>query len=168
MKVHSLVIASVMLLLSVSCRTGSAEVVTETPHSIEAIPRAVIYRTNINVNDNVPVRVTAEGTKILSYPAPSDVGQFSTPVELAEGWLLDRRGGVGSDTRFLTYTYSDYSCLKEPPSVSVLIDHIIKEARVTATYQLDVSLQQALADTASINDLIRSGAVQSLPRVTIK
>ena len=45
------------------------------------IPRAVVYRTNGDYADNVPVTVAADGT-LLSYPAPGDVGAHSAPVGL--------------------------------------------------------------------------------------
>lgn len=167
MKINSIVIVSALMLFSTSCRSQSAEMRNVERPGTGALPRAVIYQTNINVNDNVPVSVSADGNMLVSFPGPSDIGQFSTPISLAAGWLLDRRGGIGQNTRFLTYTYDQYSRLEQLPSVSALLEHIIKDARVTATFQLDMSLQQAVADTAYINDLIRSGVVKSPPRIQV-
>ncbi len=164
MRIKPLLLLSSLLLLSASCRTEKLRV--ETLPRTGTIPRAVIYRTNINVNDNVPITVSADGLRILSFPGPGDVGTFSTPIELADGWLLDRRGGIGQNTLFLTYTYSEYSELREAPAIQILLEHIIPQAKVTDTYRLDVTVQEALSDTASINNLIRKGSFGP-PRITV-
>ena len=36
-------------------------------------PKAVIYKTNGDYNDNVPVNLNADRTSFVSYPDPSDV-----------------------------------------------------------------------------------------------
>lgn len=118
------------------------------------IPRAVVYRTNGDYADNVPVTVAADGT-LLSYPAPGDVGAHSAPVRLADGLLLDRRG-IGRGTVFTTYTYSDYSRLPEAPSAARLKAAIIAGSGISFRATLPMTLAEALADTAAVNDYIRS------------
>ncbi len=119
-----------------------------------ALPRAVIYKTNGDYTDNVPVTLNAAGTALVSFPAPSDLTDLSTPLPLADGYLLDRRG-VSMNTRFTRYTYDSYRALAAPPSPATLIDSIIPGARVTELHRLDITLQQALGDTAAVNNLIR-------------
>lgn len=125
------------------------------------MPRAVIYRTNGDYNNNVTITVNAAGTAPVSYPGPGDVGEQSVPVVLDGGWLLDRRGGIGAQTRFLTYTYSRYHELPAPPAVETLMESIIPEARVTAAYRLPLSA--ANVDTAAVNKLIRDGLKDCTP-----
>lgn len=119
-----------------------------------ALPRAVIYKTNGDYRDNVPVTLNAAGTALISFPAPTDITDLSTPLPLADGYLLDRRG-VSENSRFTRYTYAQYRALPAPPAPAALIDSIIPGARVTVIHRLDITLQQALGDTAAVNDLIR-------------
>lgn len=119
-----------------------------------ALPRAVIYKTNGDYRDNVPVTLNAAGTALVSFPSPSDITDFSTPLQLADGYLLDRRG-VSENSRFTRYTYDQYRALAAPPSPTTLMDSIIPGARITELRRLDITLQQALGDTAAVNDIIR-------------
>ncbi len=119
-----------------------------------ALPRAIIYKTNGDYRDNVPVTLNAAGTALVSFPSPSDLTDQSTPLPLADGYLLDRRG-VTMNTRFTRYTYDRYRALITPPAPATLIDSIIPSARVTELHRLDITPQQAMGDTAAVNDLIR-------------
>ena len=118
------------------------------------LPKAIIYKTNGNYNDLVPVNLNPDGT-LLSYPDPTDVGEFCTPLPLEGGWLLDRRGGIGTGTRFTRWTYSEYHALPQVPSPQQLLDNLVPEARVTAAYRLPVNANAA--DTAVCNGFIRDG-----------
>lgn len=82
-------------------------------------PKAVIYKTNGDYNDNIPVNLNPSRDSLISYPGSSDVSpERSTPIKLDKGWLLDRRGGIGTNTAFLNITYSDFHNLKTLPSHS--------------------------------------------------
>ncbi len=120
------------------------------------MPRAVIYKTNVDVTDHVPVVLNADGT-FLSYPAPSDLNAGQTPVALADGWFLDRRGAIGRGTVFLKYTYKEYEALQQAPSPEQLRAAIMPGAKVTEAYRLPILASEARNDTAVVNNLIRSG-----------
>lgn len=112
------------------------------------MPKAVVYRTNGDYDDKVPVSLSPDGKSLVSYPAPGDVSEaLSTPVRLRDGWLLDRRG-IGANTAFLKYSYKEYSALSQAPSPRELLDAIIPGARVTEAYQLPVNASEAAADPA--------------------
>ncbi len=117
-------------------------------------PKARIYKTNGDYRLNVPVTL-ADGN-ITSYPDVADIIPAMLPIELADGYILDRRG-ITSNTAFTTYTYEAYSSLEQTPSVDVLKDAIIPEATVVEIIQLPFEAQTAVADTARCNQLIRSG-----------
>ena len=119
------------------------------------IPRAVIYKTNGNYADCVPVTLNADGRSLQSFPGPGDVSPDSRPLPLADGWLLDRRGGIGPNTAFLTYTYAQYAALPAVPSMAELMARINKSARVTEAVRLTIPATPA--DTAACNRLIRDG-----------
>lgn len=120
------------------------------------LPRAVIYRTNGDYDDRVPVTLDATRTSIVSYPAPTDITSASVPLVLADGWLLDRRGGISVNSAFLDWTYAQYAAMSHTPSIAEIMSHIIPEARVTAIRVLPLTATEALADTARLNTMIRS------------
>lgn len=129
------------------------------------LPRAVIYKTNVDVNNHVPVTLTADGTAFLSFPAPSDLNASQMPLPLTDGWLLDRRGAIGPNTVFLTYTYSQYESLPQAPSPDQLRDSIMPGAHVTEAYRLPVSINQARKDTTVVNGIIRNGLIGAVPLI---
>lgn len=120
------------------------------------LPRAVIYRTNGDYDDRVPVTLDATRTSIVSYPAPTDITSASAPLVLADGWLLDRRGGISVNSAFLDWTYAQYAAMSHAPSIAEIMSHIIPEARVTVIRALPLTATEALADTARVNTMIRS------------
>lgn len=133
------------------------------------IPRALIYRTDGDYQHNVPITVGPDGN-IISFPAPTDL-RYTSPVPVADGWLLDRRG-VGERTRFTRYTYAQYETLATPPTLEQLRQAIIPGARVTQAYSLPMTNSEAANDTAAVNTLIRQGLpgctqVIDMPRVMV-
>lgn len=118
------------------------------------IPKAVIYRTNGDYSQNVAITLNPARDAVVSYPAPGDVSEASAPVALGDGWLLDRRGGVGLNSAFLTYTYSQYAKLPQAPSTGELMGSILPDARVTEVKTLPITLSQALADPAALKEAV--------------
>lgn len=114
-----------------------------------ALPKGIVYKTSGDFRENVPVRLNADGT-LLGYPAPQDIPENVLPVSLEGGWLLSPVG-VGSNTVFTRYTYSEYRQMKEPPSPEEILKSVIPGAKVTATMELPMTLSEALADTAAVN-----------------
>lgn len=113
------------------------------------MPNARIYRTSTDVDALVPVTVNPATGQLVSYPAPTDITGASMPVVLKDGWLLDRRG-IGPDTRFVNYTYSQYHDLTEAPSPSRLLESIVPDARVTEIVELPYkvgTVTPAMADS---------------------
>lgn len=121
------------------------------------LPRAVVYRTNGDYDDRVPVTLDATRASIVSYPAPTDVTEASVPLVMSDGWLLDRRGGISMNSAFLDWTYAQYAAMPHAPSIAEIMAHIIPEARVTAIRILPLTATEAAADTARVNAIIRIG-----------
>lgn len=90
----------------------------------QAGPPVIIYKTTRDYSRNVPVMLNADGTKIVSYPAVSDVRSLPYPTPLADGYLLDNRG-IGQYVAFLSYTYEEYAALPKTPTASELFEKII-------------------------------------------
>ena len=119
------------------------------------LPYARIYKTNGDYNDNVAAQFDNISGTFISYPAPSDVGKFSTPLILVDGWLLDRRGGVAYNTVFLKWTYSEYSRLNEVPTLAELKESILTKAKVIEVREIPMTINKAMQDTSAVNAYIK-------------
>ena len=94
--------------------------------SVTMLVPIIIYKTHGDYRNLVPVTLNADGTGIISYPAPGDVGRngrYSTPVEIDDGYLWDRRG-ISANSAFTDYTYEQYAALQSAPSTDELMSHI--------------------------------------------
>ena len=105
-------------------------------------PRAVVYRTRADYRDRVPVALSADGRRLLSFPAPTDVGPDKRPVALSGDYLLDRCG-IGSDVAFLDYTYEEYARLSAPLPPDTLLAHVLDAAPLLEMYRLPLSAGEA-------------------------
>jgi hypothetical protein len=96
-------------------------------------PQAIIYKTIKDYTNLVPVIMNSEKTKIVSYPAPTDVfyqGKLAKPTVLKNGYLLDNRG-INENVAFLNYTYEEYSKLPEAPSMKDMLSRITERNPLT-------------------------------------
>lgn len=110
-----------------------------TPHiSTGKKPAAVtapvyIYKMKKDYSQQVPVTMDATRTKVVSYPAPTDLklnGRFAYPTPLENGFWLDNRG-IDRNVAFLSYTYEEYSRLPEAPVADTLLKYIIDKDPLT-------------------------------------
>jgi len=88
--------------------------------------QSIVYKTTDNFDDYVPVIMNVEKTRIVAYPAPTDLfykGVLAKPTILKNGYLLDNRG-ITENVVFLNYTYEAYSKLKEAPALNELLKNI--------------------------------------------
>lgn len=87
----------------------------------------IVYKTKSDYYNLVPVSLSEDKLRIVSYPHPSDIivdGNFSLPVRLTEGYLIDNRG-INRNTAFLNMTYKEYANLNQLPSTIAMYDMII-------------------------------------------
>lgn len=123
-----------------------------------AMPPAMVYKTNGDYFNNVPVTLNAERTEIVSFPAPTDITDASLPLRFAGGWLLDRRG-VTENSAFLDYTYKEYRKLKQTPTSAELMEHIIPGSEVTEMRRLPIPLWKAIDDPVEASKLVDGSPV---------
>lgn len=118
-------------------------------------PQALIYKTKSNYNNLVPVLLSVDKTKIISYPHPTDImrgNEYSFPTVLKEGYLLDNRG-INENVAFLKLTYEEYAGLKNVPSLKELYNLIIDKDPLTEL--CDCGNKSAFTDAQKqLNDLI--------------
>lgn len=143
-----------------SCRTASAPSRTDTlpQEPAAALPPTVVYLTDGDYADNVPVTLNEARTAIVSYPDPRDISATSHPIRLAGGWLLDRRG-VTPASAFLDYTYKEYAALPSCPDPVELMRHIIPGSHVTEIRQLPIRMWQAVENPVEASKLVGNAPV---------
>lgn len=101
-------LVSVMILsLCFSCDSSKRTVNTDA--SMSSAP-VMVYKTSSDYFYNVPITLSEDKSRIVSYPHPIDllVGyNYATPTRLKNGYLLDNRG-INSNVAFLRLTYEEY------------------------------------------------------------
>lgn len=99
----------ILLIIILSC-TNIKE--TAVPFDIKHI---IIYKTNSNYRNKVPVILSDDKKRIISYPQKNDLvidGTFRYPIELKNGYLLDVKG-ISLNSVFLDITYEEYYQLEQ-------------------------------------------------------
>ncbi len=127
-----------------------------------AIPPVIIYKTKNDYYNNVPVGLSADKTSIISYPDIHDTyfnGDLAYPTKLANGYLLDNRG-IGPNSAFTVYSYTEYSQLEQTPTPDILIRMILDNDPFTELYQVNCS-----RDTSEINKIIISGLKENCKKL---
>lgn len=90
--------------------------------TVAATAPALVYRTSTDHRDHVPVLLSDDRSRIVSYPHPKDLRMpsgYPTPTPLGKDYLLDNRG-IGLNVAFLDMTYEQYAALQEAPSLEKL------------------------------------------------
>ena len=161
----AIILASVLIVGGVAgCKSNKAAdrsvqvAVTPQPIGGESrfIPKAIVYRTDGNFYDKVPITLNADRTEVTSFPAPTDLSERSMPLHLSDGWMLDRRG-VGPNTVFTSYTYKEYMALPQAPSPTELLAHVIPGSGITSLVELPLTMTQASSDPKLCDEYIASG-----------
>ena len=93
----------------------------------------IVYRTKQDHSEHVPVIMNDDRSAIVSYPHPSDLKGDVRPVDLGNGYLLDRRG-IGPNVAYLDMTYAQYAALSTAPSLAELQAHIIDRDPLSELY----------------------------------
>lgn len=123
-----------------------------------ALAPIIIYKTRGDYRNLVPITLSTDKKDVVARPAPSDLrcgDVLCTPVELADGYLLDRRG-VGPTSAFVEYTYEQYFAIKGIPSQSDLLQRIVDADPFTELYRCDRSRCNP-NDIKSMNAYIKAG-----------
>lgn len=118
------------------------------------VPNATIFRMSGDYSSNVAVTLNSDGF-LIYFPAPSDITADSEPIELTDGWWLNRQG-LGPNSVFTKYTFAEYAALPETPSPSQLKLEIIPGARVTEFKELQIKLMDAENNIEEVIDYIKS------------
>lgn len=96
----------------------------------------IIYKSREDYSAYVPVRLSEDGSRIISFPAPQDLKSgelFLKPIRLKQSYWLDQQG-VGPTTAFLQITYEEYAALESVPAPQQLMDQILVKAPFVEMY----------------------------------
>lgn len=156
---HIIFLLAISLLWSCSTTKevvkSSSEATTQT--RVQAQAPQIIYKAKGDYSQLVPVQMNTEKTKIVGFPAPSDLksnGGLQTPIALEDGYYYDRRG-ISKNSVFLNKSYSEYAALVKTPSISDLKAWILEKDPFLEIYSCPNLT--AGSDLETMNALVESG-----------
>lgn len=120
-------------------------------HGEKDVKKATAFKMNGDYADNVAVTMT--GGRLSYYPDPTDLRESSKPINLGNGWWLNRQG-ISANSVFTKYTFEDYMKLKNVPRQSEIIKNIIPGARVTEFRQLPYPAYEAMSHLDEIKAIV--------------
>lgn len=136
----------------------------EAPVGLIAIPQQgfMVYKTIDDYFEKVPIQLSEDKTRIVSYPAASDLkkqGEYIYPVKLSDNYLLDRRG-IGPHTAFLEWDYKKYFESGSALSTEDLLMLVLDADPFIELYHCPSKVDETAA-SGYLNDLILSGQLQA-------
>jgi hypothetical protein len=152
------------LMISAACKTGKEPPPISKENKQETFmnPPVIIYKTRKDYSDKVPIGLSDDKMSVISYPDKIDIyhgGKFATPTLLVNGYLLDNRG-IGINSAFTTYSYSEYSQLPATPTAETLFSQIIDNDPFIEIYFCKCS-----RDTVGLNRMIREGLTENCKKI---
>lgn len=129
-------------------------------------PSTLVYKTRKDYYNNVPVTLSEDKSKIVNYPATSDVyykGKLAYPTKLEKGYLLDNRG-INTNTAFLSLTYEEYIKLKEVPALSDLYALIIDKDPIKELYNCG-NRYKFKDEINELNEIIKSNKLKEFKKI---
>lgn len=158
-----LFILTVIALLSISsCKSTYTETAgVENTTSISsgrntAMPKAIVYKVQPEYLDKVPVRLDAGKIRLLSFPAPTDITPSTAPIELIDGFYLDRQG-IDINTMFLSVTRDEYAAMASTPSAADIMEMVLPMSFVSEIVVLPITTAEAINNPDVVKRLISQG-----------
>ncbi len=135
---------------TVSVPAGTGETAQELPTVMKEgqpaamMPKATAFRMTGDYADHVAVTI-GDGGRLTYFPAPTDITANSAPLEIGDGWWLNRQG-LGPGSVFTKWTFTEYRALKSVPTQDEIKTAIIPGACVSEFRRLDVTPNEAARD----------------------
>ncbi len=152
----------VALIMGAAFLTSCAKKVVFVSENFSQNPPLVIYKTKVNRDMNVPIRVMEDRKTIITYPAPTDVftnGKLAYPTKLSNGYLLDNRG-ISLSSVFLSYDYVTYSKLENIPKEADLLKSITDFEPFLEMYNCGYRYDYK-NEVQAANDIIQNGLLKN-------
>jgi hypothetical protein len=161
---------SASLILACSNATtpsGSASNVKSGQNSV-ASPPCIVYKTKSDYSKNIPVILSDDKTRIVSYPDVKDIyfkERLAYPSVLDHGFFLDNRG-ISPNVAFLSITYEQYSKMDKTPSSTELFELIIDKDPLVEMFQCGNRSKYSDSDIENeLNKLISSGNINTCTKL---
>ena len=120
---------------------------------LAAVLKATAFKMTGDYSKNVAITLNPDGS-LAYYPAPSDISKNSAPVDLGNGWWLNRQG-LSPNSVFTRFTFEEYAKLPSVPSPDELKASIIPGARVSDWKQLSYPASSAMDNLPHIKEEIK-------------
>lgn len=129
------------------------------PQPLESRPlgmvlKASAFRMNGDYANNVAITLNHDGS-VAYYPAPTDISDNSKPLDLGNGWWLNRQG-ISANSVFTKYTFADYRKLAAAPTPEQLKDAVIPGAHVVEMVRLPYPASEAQSHLNDIKEYLKS------------
>lgn len=119
------------------------------------MPKATAFRMNGDYARNVAITLGADGNPVY-FPAPGDISEASAPLDLGNGWWLNRQGISGKSV-FTTYTFPEYAALKKAPTQAELKKSVIPGSGIIEMVELPYTINEAVQHIDSVKSLLADG-----------
>jgi hypothetical protein len=158
--------ASVILACSnATTPTSSSQDIKSGQNSV-ASPPCIVYKTKADYSKNIPVILSDDQSRIISYPDVKDIyfkESLAYPSALDNGFLLDNRG-IGPNVAFLSITYEQYSKMDKTPSSTELFELIIDKDPLVEMFQCGNRSKYSEIEN-ELNKLISSGNINTCTKL---
>jgi hypothetical protein len=121
-------------------------------------PPVIIYKTKGDYYDKVPVILSEDKTKVVSYPGARDLykgDKLALPTRLNNGYLLDNRG-IDENVAFLDISYENFTKMQRVFTAGQLYEMILDKDPLTEMYNCGKKSKYK-DEVAELNELIDKG-----------
>lgn len=119
----------------------------------KAMAKATAFKMNGEYSKNIGVTLDPEGN--LSYfPDPKDITADSEPLDLGNGWWLNRQG-LGPNSVFTNYTFPEFASLPEVPTPEQFKNEIIPGSHVLQFVELPYNIGEAPSHIDEIKQYLK-------------
>ena len=108
---------------------------------VGVVLKATAFKMSGDFAGHVAVTLGSNG-RLAYFPAPTDISEYSQPVEIGDGWWFNRQG-LGPQSVFTKWTFAEYMALPQTPSADEIKAAIIPDACVTDFRQLPITASEA-------------------------
>ena len=120
----------------------------------KVLPKATAFKMTGDYADHVGVTIGGLG-QLTYFPAPSDITANTKPIDLGNGWWLNRQG-LGANSVFTKYTFEEYSKFASTPTPQEIMESIIPGARVAEIIELPYTVADSRQHIPEIKEYVKS------------
>lgn len=160
------ILAISLLILMQSCHRKAVVKAPVGSASSDAIAKpsakVIIYKTNKDYSQQLPVGMNAARTEVQSYPSVSDIilgDSLRLPIGLGQGYWLDHQG-IGPDHVFSHIRYDEYKSGLVSVRFKEILERLEDKHPITEMYECG-DRNQYDQMIKSMQNLVREGALKS-------